>query len=101
MEHISTAKVLHMFKPGIVSWMLREMWQGRHWLLFESELTKNTRRASSEVSVVGILDNMTVKLSLKSSVTQRRHMASEIMVNTGSGEGLLPDGTNPTWTNVD
>ena len=32
-------------------------------------------------------------------------MALEILVNTGSGIGLLPDGTKPfgaiTWTNVD
>ena len=31
------------------------------------------------------------------------HMASEILVNIGSGNGLMPDGTKPfiTWTNVD
>ena len=28
-------------------------------------------------------------------------MASHILVNIGSGNGLLPDGTKPTWTNID
>ena len=28
-------------------------------------------------------------------------MVTKIWVNIGSGNGLLPDGTKPTWTNVD
>ena len=37
------------------------------------------------------------------SVTQWRHMASQIRVNIGSGNGLLPDGKLPevvTWTTL-
>ena len=33
--------------------------------------------------------------ALAISLTQWRHMALEILINTGSGNGLLPDGTNP------
>ena len=36
-------------------------------------------------------------------IYEQRHMALEILINTGSGNGLLPDSTKPlfTWTNVD